>query len=425
MDKTKDKKIEKWIDLSELPKNKKCQIDWQNSIGIKMSFRYGNTTGEVELLKYVGNNKYDILIRTDERIIQYCLDSALIKNCNFGNAIKQPVGITHPELIEYFVNHEDAFQCPTYHTKRVDMRCPICGFNKQQTVESLVSGGFSCPRCSDGKSWAEKFMFNILEQLKVQFKNEITKKDNGFEWVGRYRYDFYIKCENKRFLVEMDGHFHDGSAFHEYKDIHAIDIEKDKLATENGFDIIRINCRYPDVTSRFKYIKNNILNSDLCTFLNMDCVDWDIANKNAINSYIKIASEFYNNGITSPTKIGELLGLNRATARKYLKIATDIGWCNYITVDGKSINSIKPIALYKDKEIVGVFINAYDLDRLSKETYGVHIDYRNIHAACNGTNRHKRVSGYTPKYITYDEYKHLLPQFLTTQNKCDYLQEVI
>lgn len=425
MNKTKDKKIEKWIDLSKLPKIRDGRVDWRNSIGMKVPFRYGNTTGEVELLKYAGNNKYDVLIYVNERVISYRLSSTLIKNCNFGYAIKQPVGVTHPELIKYFVNRKDAFKYPTYHTKLIGMKCPICGFKKQQTVESLVFGGFSCPKCSDGKSWAEKFMFNMLDQLKVKFKNEITKKDSGFEWVGRYRYDFYVEHERKGFLIEMDGHFHDGSNFHEYEDVHIVDLEKDRLAAENGFHIIRIDCRYPDIVSRFEFIKNNILTSNLSTFLNLNCVDWELANKSALSSYVKIASDFYNNGVTSPAKIGELLGINRATVRKYLKMATEIGWCSYVTINGMSTNRIRPIALYKDDDVVGVFINARDLDRRSYDLYGVHMDFRNIHAACKNTNRHRHVGGYTPKYITYDEYKHLLSQFLIAQSKYNNMQEVI
>lgn len=416
MENTKDKKVKRWIDLSGLPKNKKGQVDWQNSIGIKIPFRYGETIGEVELLKYIGDKKYDILIYVDGRIIPYRLSSTLIKKCNFGYAIKQPVGVTHPDLVKYFENSEDAFKYSAYHTSPVSMMCPICGFLKKQTVELLTLSGFSCPRCSDGKSWAEKFMFSILEQLKVKFKNEITKKDNGFEWVGKYRYDFYVEYEDKKFLIEMDGHFHDGSNFHKYEDVYSVDLKKDKLAIDNKFCLIRINCRYPNVNSRFEFVKNNILNSSLRDFLNLNRINWELANKNALSSYVKTASSFYNDGVTSPAKIGKLLGISPATVRKYLNIASKIGWCNYTTVNGMSTSRIKPIALYKEQNIVGVFLTARDLDRESEKLYGVHMDYRNIHAACKNSNRHKRVRGYTPKYITYDEYQHFVSQFDTAQN---------
>lgn len=421
----KGDKIDKWIDLSLLPKNKRGQIDWKQSIGIETFFKYGDKIGKIKLLKYYKERKCDILIDIDNRIIPYCLHTTLIKNCSFGYAIKQPVGETHPELIKYFVNYEDVFKYSAYCTKCVDVICPTCGFKKHQSIGLLTASGFSCPRCSDGKSWAEKFMFNILEQLKVQFKNEVSKNDKGFEWAGRYRYDFYFKYKDKKILIEMDGHFHDGSNFHEYKDVHIVDVQKDDLALDNGFILIRIDCRYRNVYERFEYIKQNILNSDLCLFLNLSSVNWNLANEHALDSYIKRSADLFNMGIKSPSQIGKLLGISATSIRKYLKTATDIGWCTYTVINGKSITHVRPIALYKDNNMVGIFMNAYDLDKQSTEIYGVHMDYRNIHAACNGLNRHKRVAGYTPKYITYDEYQHLSLQFQATQNKHNVLQEVI
>lgn len=421
----KGEKIERWIDLSGLPRNKKGQIAWQESIGIKIPFRYDTVYGNIELIEYVGYHKYNILIYIYNRIIQYCLSSTLIKNCNLGYAIKQPVGVTHPELVKYFENEDDAFKYSAYYTKSVNMICPICGYKKQQTVELLTSSGFSCPICSDGKSYAEKLMFNILTQLNVDFKNEVSKKYEGFEWAKNYRYDFYFNINNHKYLIEMDGHFHDGSKFHSYKEARFVDENKDNLAYQNGFDIIRIDCRYPNLNQRFEYIKNNILQSDLCKLLDLTLVDWNIADKQALNSNIKRAADLFNNGVISTKKIGEILGISRNTVRKYLKIATEIGWCKYVIINRKPLDNIKPIALFKDDKLVGAFIGASELSYKSKLIYGVDMDIRAISAVCNGKTRRKRIKGYIPKYITYDEYKQILPQFLTTQNECSNLQEVI
>ena len=297
------------------------------------------------------------------------------------------------------------------------MICPICGYKKQQTIELLTLGGFSCPRCSDGKSWAEKFMFNIPTQLKVNFKNEVSKKDVGFEWCKNYRYDFYIELKNYKLLIEMDGHFHKDSKFNTYNESRIIDLDKDNLALDNGFNIVRMDCCYPDVLQRFEYIKRNILNSNLSKILDLTSIDWDVANNHALNSNVKKSADLFNSGITSVKQIGELIGADRSTVRKYLKIATEIGWCNYIIVNEKPLSNIKPIALYKDNDMVGVFISASELSKKkSQQLYGVYMDTRNISSVFNNNTRTKRVKGYTPKHITDDEYIRLLPQFLTIQN---------
>ena len=405
------KKIDRWIDLDKLPKTQSGRVKWADSCGMRVPFKYENTIGEVEILEYVGKHKYNIAVYVGDKVKKYCMSSSLISACDFGGVLRQSVGETNPNLIKYFVNTKDAFKYSAYSTKPVDMVCPFCGFKKKQSVELLMLGGFSCPRCSDGISFANKLMFNVLMQLNVHFKNEITKKDSGFEWVDDYRYDFYVKLTDCNLLIEMDGHFHDGSNFNTYDNAHAVDIEKDTLALNNGFNIIRIDCRYPKSSLRFEYIKQNILESQLCDLLDMSHVNWSDANEYALGSYVKQAADLFNSGITSVVQIAQQLGVCRSTARTYLKLAAEGNLCSYAIVNGQSLVHIKPVALYKDGLLVGVFISAYELDRNSEQIFGVHMDYRTINAICNKKRRAKRVRGYTPTYIAYEEYERILPQF--------------
>lgn len=82
------------------------------------------------------------------------------------------------------------------------------------------------------------------------------------------------------------------------------------------------------------------------------------------------------------------------------------------------------MGLYKDGVILNVFLGVVDLDRQSSELYGVHMDYRNMHAVCKGTK--KQAYGYTANFITCEEYEQLVPQFNPTiQNECEILQEVV
>lgn len=43
-----------WVDVKDLPKTYKG-IDWENCIGLKVSFKYYNLNGEFDILKYEKN----------------------------------------------------------------------------------------------------------------------------------------------------------------------------------------------------------------------------------------------------------------------------------------------------------------------------------------------------------------------------------
>ena len=64
MEKTKDKKIEKWIDLSALPRRDNGRIDWKKSEGYEINFKYGEHSGVIKILKRnYGTN--DVVIYVD------------------------------------------------------------------------------------------------------------------------------------------------------------------------------------------------------------------------------------------------------------------------------------------------------------------------------------------------------------------------
>jgi hypothetical protein len=286
--------------------------------------------------------------------------------------------------------------------------------------------------CSDGVSYPNKLMFNILTQLKVVFKNEITKATPGFEWiVGNYRYDFYFENKGEKIFLEMDGAFHTRNNFRTCEENHRVDQIKDSLALNHGVKVIRIDCAYSKIQDRFEYVKNNILNSDINTMFNLSVVDWNIANSFAVDSNIRIAAKLWNAEDCCTIDIGKQLGVSRDTARGYLKIAADLGLCGYNEqeiedrmlkrINQNNKNKSKPIALYKHGILINVFLGVVDLDHQSEKLYGVHMDFRNTYAVCKGNK--KQAYGYTMKFITKEEYEQLLPQFKTVQNECN-LQEV-
>ena len=103
----------------------------------------------------------------------------------------------------------------------------------------------------------------------------------------------------------------------------------------------------------------------------------------------------------------------------YLKLAGEIGLCTYNQEHAKDLfkqtvakRFSKPIMLFKDNVIINVFPSAIELDRCSMTMYGKHLMSQHISEVCRGER--KQTGGFTMKYITYQEYEQLAPQFKQT-----------
>jgi very-short-patch-repair endonuclease len=264
-------------------------------------------------------------------------------------------------------------------------------------------------------------MYNILKQSKISFINELTHKNTGFEWVGKYRYDFYFEKDGKSYIVEMDGGFHFGDYFRTHEESSVVDAEKDRLAKEHGVQIIRINCNYNDVSRRFDFVKNSILKSRLSQILNLCSINWEDANRSATSSSIKAVATMWDSGMHDKRQIATNIGCSVDAVEKYLKISESLGLSTYNKEQDKraginrTVRSLsKPLILLKNDEIINVFASTMDLDRRSVDLYGVHLFAQHIGAVCRGDRLN--TNGYTMKYITNEEYEQLLPQFQTIQN---------
>jgi len=243
-------------------------------------------------------------------------------NCNQCNK----VGVTHPELLKYFVNKEDAYKYSAYSSKKVKMVCPNCGNIKTMPIGSLFIQGLGCRKCSDGVSYNEKIIFSILEQLNLEFKVELSK--TTFDWCGSYRYDFYI-C-NMNIILEAQGlqHYEQTNRkgartlLEEQKN----DKSKNELASKNGIaNYITIDCRY----SQLEFIKKNILSSQLAKLYDLSKIDWLKCQEYAYKSLVKTACNMWCEGIKNPVEIGKILKISETTARHYLKQGNKLNWCKY------------------------------------------------------------------------------------------------
>jgi len=236
---------------------------------------------------------------------------------------------TNPELIKYLINKEDAHKYSMGSTKiQLPIKCPDCGYEKKKTMGDLKRQGFCCPKCSDGKSYPEKFFFNFLEQLlNKNFKTQLSKKT--FKWCGKYKYDFYIIEING--ICEVGGlqHYEEIKGWKlSLEEVQENDKQKEILAKANGIEnYIIIDCR----KSNLEWIRNNIMQSKLPKLLNFkeEDIDWLKCHEAGCNNLVKITCDIWNDGISNAQKISEILKLSKTTVIKYLKQGLEIGWGNY------------------------------------------------------------------------------------------------
>lgn len=75
---------------------------------------------------------------------------------------------------------------------KVWLKCKNCGTDKLIRFPDFKNYGFSCPKCSDGISFPNKFAFSLLDQLDVYFQTEYSP-----DWIKPKKYDFYFELNKK------------------------------------------------------------------------------------------------------------------------------------------------------------------------------------------------------------------------------------
>jgi len=263
-------------------------------------------------------------------------------NCNQCNTI----AVTHPHLVKYFINKEDSTKYSAWANMKIAMKCPECDYEKDILITNLTDRGFSCPKCSDGVPYPEKFILNFIEQIKnINFKTQLTK--TTFDWVNTYKYDFYLFSINC--IIETHGiqHYEDVKRWKmSLKDIQDNDFDKEWLAKENSIkNYIILDCRKSDM----EWIKNSIMNSKLPKLLNFkeEEIDWLTCHEYACSSKIKETCDLWNDGTKSTLEIAKNLKVNKGTIVRYLKQGIKLGWCDYDPIEErkKNVINIKVICL--------------------------------------------------------------------------------
>lgn len=235
-----------------------------------------------------------------------------------GNSISD----TNPHLASLLLNKEDAYKYAQYSSKKAYFVCPTCKSVLFKTIDNVCSQGLGCATCSDGVSYSEKFLIQMLKQLEVKFDTQKL-----FKWSQRKRYDFFIV--DKNMIIEAHGrqHYEETSRGRSLKEEQENDLLKYKNAIGNGIDkYIVLDCR----DSEMEYIKNSILNNELNGIYDLSSIDWEACHKNSLTSFAYESWKLYEEGL-SLMDISIKLGIGNASIRKYLKQGAKVGICSYTT----------------------------------------------------------------------------------------------
>ena len=235
------------------------------------------------------------------------------------------INTTHPSVGAMLADFNDGYKYTAHSHKKIDFKCPHCGFIQVKDIASVTDRGFICQKCSDGISYPNRIGREILGQLLMnKFEAEWHP-----EWLKPYSYDNMFKINSKTYVLEMDGALGHGNEVYKShnKDVKGLERDriKDMLAIEHNVNVIRIDCKKSD----FNYIKNNVIDSELNNLFDLSSIDWELCDKNSQKNLVKESCNMYMNDNKSVKEIADILHLSTATIRRYLKKGEKFGWCNY------------------------------------------------------------------------------------------------
>lgn len=295
---------------------------------------------------------------------------------------------THPHLLKYFVDMEDSHKYTYGSKKMMKMKCPDCGFEKELNLNILTKQGFGCAKCSDGISYPEKFMFNILVQLHIDFTTQKV-----FEWLYNKKYDFYI--ESVDCIIETHGLQHYENKIKIYgKSSEEEQYNDDFKEMMGGFrgikHYISLDCKY----SNLEYIKKSVLTSELNDLFDLSKIDWLKCHEFACSSRVKEASDLWNSGIKNTKEISAIMKITRPNITKYLKNGSILGWNDYNPKEEMKKNwtrdrtkdkkaNIQKIEMFKEGVLIGVYNSVTELISEYKNSYNISLSRPKISEVCN------------------------------------------
>ena len=273
----------------------------------KCEYTVHNKLKEDFVLNFIKNKNYEIISgeykNEDSVFVLKCKDCGNIVKTTYKKLKQQKKGCLvcqynkirkddktfKTELKEKYNGNIESLESYKGTNNRIKVKCKICDNEWYATPDSLVNKGIGCHICAKGVSYPNKFMKNLLLLFKdvigkIEEEKQLNKINKNWT-LGKHKFDFLI---NEKIVIEMDGGLH--------KNYLDIDKLKDEFAKKNNLEMIRINCDYPSIKTRFEFIKNNTLNSKLGKILSLDKItneQWEKINEKSITTYKKEIYDFY------------------------------------------------------------------------------------------------------------------------------------
>lgn len=262
---------------------------------------------------------------------------------------KTDLWTTAPEVASLLLNPEDGYGVSLQSHKKKDFVCQYCGtVIKDIAVRSVLRYGLQCPVCSDGLSYGEKFIANLLNQLNVDYVHDKTTS-----WSNSKRYDFIIT--DSKIIIEVHGKQHYEKGFN-YDNARTLSEErkndsyKKELALLNGIEhYVELDAK----ESSLDYLKQSVLKSEMSLLFDLSAIDWQSIADNCIKSKVQEVCDLWNSGIKSTFKIAEKLKMHVSTVSDYLKQCASAGLCDYTVDKHKKIICVDTGKVYDSLEAVG------------------------------------------------------------------------
>lgn len=325
---------EKKIMLDHLPRGGKYlpenRINWGRSVGEKVDVLYDGKEYIVTIDGYDGDTGYLMVNIVGYNKVNYKIHSGNFVKCKLNKLINNVYANPNSpnrKLIIDSVGVNEAKTLTPYSNKKIQVICPECKAKQSIQLCKLTERGFRCNKCSDGFTFPERLMRNVLLKLNIEFQCQLT-------WDGgKHFYDFYLPEFNA--IIETHGIQHYEQSRRVGKRVKTLEEEQEndsckrKLAMTNGVkdeDYHEIDCRIstlewckPNIEKVLKFYTSAILTEE----------EWrEIALESQRNLLFEVCKR-YEATRCSSNELAKEFNISSSTIQKYLKIGHTLNLCNY------------------------------------------------------------------------------------------------
>lgn len=307
------------------------------------------------------------------------------------------IATTAPWMMRLLANIEDGYTHTFKSHDKILFKCPHCGrINKKKKPVYQIAESKHVPCiCHDGISSNEKFFYNMLEQTGVKFAYQFSPEWCFFLFNNKKRkgiYDFSFYINDKKYILEIDGeqHTNKNSMFSmTLEERIEIDRKKDKLANENGYSVIRINCHK---SYKHDQLKNDAIEK-LGNILDLTNINWSKCFENATTSLLVKACKLKKDNPNLTTgQIAKIMNMTSNGILNYLKVGAKIGLCDYDPKEESvksQYTSIGNYNVYKDGELLCENKDIKYLENNSVSIFGFNVSKSTIYCEILGKRKTK------------------------------------